>query len=75
MTQQQVIATLVRMFHTFWQAFIAVFLLGITPVVSDVLKTGTLDGAKVALLALVVSAAAAGLSALKNILVKPEEAK
>lgn len=75
MTQQQVIATLVRMFHTFWQAFIAVFLLGITPVISDVLKTGSISGSQTALLALVISALAGGLSALKNLLVKPEEAK
>lgn len=75
MTQQQVIATLVRMFHTFWQAFLAVFILGLLPVVSDVLNTRSISGAKAALLALVVAAAAAGLSALKNLYVKPVEAK
>lgn len=75
MSEQEVQAILVRGFHTFWQAFIAVFILGLTPVVSDVLKTGSLSGAKSALLALVVAAVAAGLSGLKNIVVKPQEAK
>lgn len=75
MSEKEVQATLVRVFHTFWQAFVAVFILGITPVVSDVLNTHSLSGAKTALLALVVAAAAAGLSALKNLYVKPQEAK
>lgn len=75
MSEQQVQALLVRAFHTFWQSFLAVFVLGITPVISDVLSTHTLSGTKSALLALVVAAAAAGLSALKNAYVKPVEAK
>lgn len=75
MSQQQVLALLVRMFHTFWQSFVAVFALGILSVTSDVLQTGTMSGAKDALLALVVASLAAGLSALKNIVVKPVEAK
>lgn len=75
MSQQEILAVLVRAFHTFWQAFLAVFVLGLTPVIRDVLSTGTLSGSKSALLALVVAAVAAGLSALKNLYVKPQEAK
>lgn len=75
MSQQEVIATLVRVFHAFWQTFLGVFLLGLTPVVSDVLKTGSISGAKAALLALVAAAAAAGFSTIKNVIVKPVEAK
>lgn len=75
MTEQEIRALLVRAFHTFWQAFVAVFLLGIFSVISDVLSTNSISGAKTALLALVVAALAAGLSALKNAYVKPVEAK
>jgi hypothetical protein len=75
MSQQELQALLVRTFHTFWQSFLAVFLLGIFSVISDVLSTGSFSGAKSALLALVVASAAAGLSALKNAYVRPVEAK
>lgn len=75
MSEQEVQALLVRAFHTFWQAFVAVFVLGLTPVISDVLNTKSISGSKTAVLALVVSAVAAGLSALKNAYVRPVEAK
>lgn len=75
MSEQTMIALLVRAFHTFWQAFLAVFVLGLTPVISDVLKTGSVSGSEAAVLALVVAALSAGFSALKNVYAKPVEAK
>ncbi len=68
-------ALLVRAFHTFWQSFTAVFLLGIFGVLSTVLSSHTLSDATSALVALVIASVAAGLSALKNAYVKPQEAK
>lgn len=68
-------ALLVRAFHTFWQAFVAVFGLGIFGVVSNVLSTRNFSDGKSAGLALLVAAVSAGLSALKNLYVKPTEAK
>lgn len=64
MSEKQFIALLVRAFKTFVQAFLAVLLAGLTEV-SD-LST---------LRALAVAAVAAGLSAIMNFIVKPEEAK
>jgi hypothetical protein len=75
MSEQQVKAILVRAIKTFLQAFIAVFALGLTPVVSSVLQTGSISGAKAAVLALVSAAVAAGISALTNAYIKPVEAK
>lgn len=75
MTEQEIHATLVRAFHTFWQTFLTVFVLGLTPVIADILKTHSLSGTSAALLALVLSSGAAGLSVLKNAYVKPVEAK
>lgn len=75
MTEQQVLALLVRAFHTFWQAFLATFILGLLPVVSDILNHVPISGSEAALIALVVASLAAGFSAVKNILVKPVEAK
>ena len=68
-------AIVVRAAHTFWQAFVAVFLLGIFGILSTVLSTHNLSDATSALIALVIAAVAAGLSALKNAYVKPVEAK
>lgn len=75
MSEQVVKAILVRAFHTFVQAFLAVFLLGLTSVISDILRTNTFSGAESALLAVTVGALAAGFSAVKNAYVKPVEAK
>lgn len=54
-----------RAFHTFWQAFIPVFVAGLTNVFNAF--HSNLGAGKSALVALVVSAVAAGLSALKTI--------
>lgn len=75
MNQVVIKAILIRVFHTFWQAFLAVFLLGITNILSAVLSTHNLSDAKSALIALVVAGVASGLAALKNLYVKPQELK
>lgn len=75
MSEQEVKALLVRAFKTFAQAFVAVFILGLTPVISSVLQTGTFSGSKAAVLALVTAAMSAGLSALMNVKIRPLEAK
>lgn len=64
MSEQQVQALLVRAFKTFVQGFLAVFLAGLVSATSQV-----------ALKALVVGAFAAGVSAVMNAFIKPEEAK
>lgn len=75
MSEQQFQAIIVRALKTFIQAFVAVFALGLTSVVSNVLQTGNFSGAKSALLALVTASVAAGISALTNAFIKPVEAK
>lgn len=55
-----------RAFHTFWQSFSAVFLLGITGVLSQLLTTHNYSDVRSAGTALVVAALAAGFSALKT---------
>lgn len=75
MTEKQVQALLVRAVKTFAQAFVAVFLLGVLNVISSLLSTGNFSAAKSALVALVTAALAAGVSALMNAYIKPEEAK
>lgn len=57
--------TLERALQTFWQTFLAVFLVGILPVI-DLVFAGDFEGTKLALIALVASAIASGLSALKT---------
>lgn len=57
-----------RMVHTFYQAFLAVFLIGISPVMSAVLNHNYAD-AKVALFALIAAAAAAAFSAVKGMII------
>lgn len=54
-----------RALQTFWQTFIAVFLVGILPVI-DLIFAGDFEATKLSLIALVTSAIAAGLSALKT---------
>ena len=54
-----------KAFHTFWQAFLAVFFVGV-PLVVATLKTGGLQTGEHALIALLTAAVAAGLSALKT---------
>lgn len=54
--------TLVRAFHTFYQTFTGVFLVGIT----GVFNTHSLSDAKTALIALTGAAVASGLSAGKS---------
>lgn len=65
MSQQQVLALLVRAIKTFLQAFFATLAAGM-------LTTG-IDGA--AIKALIIGAFAAGISALMNAFIKPAEAK
>jgi len=74
MTQQQIQALLTRAFKTFVQAFLAVFIAGLTPIINGITNTGW-SGSKAALVALVSGALAAGISALMNAFIKPEEAK
>lgn len=58
-----------RVFHTFWQAFLAVFGLGSLGIISSVLSTHNFTDAKSAALALVVAAVAAGIAAVKAVFV------
>lgn len=74
MTQQQVQALITRAFKTFVQAFLAVFITGLTPIIQGITNTGW-SGAKAALVALVAGAIAAGISAAMNAFIKPEEAR
>lgn len=55
----------VRPFHTFWQSFLGVFLVGISPILNDIANHHYSD-AKVALYALVGAAVAAAFSAVKS---------
>lgn len=64
MTQQQVIALLVRAIKTFLQAALAFVVAGLASV-------NTLPAGK----ALLISAIAAGVSAVFNLFIRPEEAK
>lgn len=58
-----------RAVHTFWQAFLAVFALGVTGVLSVALQTHSVPATEDALIALLVAAIAAGLSALKTMII------
>lgn len=55
----------VRPLHTAWQSFLGVFLVGISPILHDVTQHHFND-AKVALIALLGAAVAAGLSTAKS---------
>lgn len=55
----------IRPLHTFWQSFVGVFVLGISPIITDITSHHFAD-AKIALIALISAALAAGLSAVKN---------
>lgn len=57
-----------RAVHTFWQAFLAVFIVGISPIMPMVLGHSYGD-AKTAVLSLIGAAVAAGLSAAKTVVV------
>lgn len=52
--------------HTFWQTFLALFLVGISGIARSLLKTHNISGAESALLSLVVASAAAAFSAVKT---------
>ena len=54
-----------RALHTFWQGFVVVFLAGIYNV-ADILGKQGWSAGKTALVALVIAAVMAGLSALKT---------
>lgn len=54
-----------KAFHTFYQAFLSVFLLGLSPVI-DLIARGHVNDAKLALFSLVGGGIAAGLSAVKT---------
>lgn len=54
-----------RAVHTFIQAFVAVFIVGVT----QIINTPNLSDAKTALVALVTAAIAAGISAVKTVIV------
>lgn len=57
-----------RVVHTFWQTFLAVFLIGL-PVIVAVLKAHGVSEAEKALLSLVTASAAAAFAAVKSIVV------
>lgn len=59
---------LMRAFHSFWQSFVVVFFGGLWNVLSA-FQGGGLSGGKAAVVALVLAAVAAGLSALKTMFV------
>lgn len=59
-----------RAFHTFWQTFAVVFMAGLFDVFNAFQKD--VNAGKVALVALALAAAAAGLSALKTFFVKTQ---
>lgn len=58
-----------RVIHTFWQTFLAVFVLGITGILTALLRTHNISDAESAVVALVGASAAAGFSAVKGLLV------
>lgn len=58
--------TLVKAFHTFWQSFLGVFVLGASGIASNLIHTHNISDAKTATLALVAAAFAAALSATKS---------
>jgi hypothetical protein len=64
---------LAKALHTFWQAFVAVFIVGLTPIVTLV-TNGNIKEGFYALLALVIASGAAGLSAIKSYIKKLIEA-
>jgi hypothetical protein len=55
--------------HTFYQAFIAVFVVGFTAVLNSVLN-GDIETAKIAILSLLSASLAAGISALKTFILQ-----
>jgi len=55
--------------HTFYQAFIAVFIVGLTPVLTSTLN-GDIETAKLAILSLLSASLASGISALKTFIVQ-----
>jgi hypothetical protein len=57
-----------RVVHTFWQTFLAVFLIGL-PVILSALKAHGVSEAEKALLSLVSASAAAGFAAVKALIV------
>lgn len=59
--------TLERALQTFWQAFIAVFLVGILPVI-DLIFAGDFDATKTTLYSLIIASVSSALSALKTLI-------
>lgn len=57
--------TLEKALQTFWQAFVAVFLVGLLPVV-DMLFDGQFKEAGLTIIAVAIASIAAGLSAIKT---------
>jgi hypothetical protein len=55
--------------HTFYQAFIGVFVVGFTAVLNSVLN-GDIETAKIAILSLLSASLAAGISALKTFILQ-----
>lgn len=55
--------------HTFYQAFIAVFVVGLTPAVTSAMN-GNIDQAKLAIVSLLSASLASGISALKTFIVQ-----
>lgn len=56
-----------RVVHTFWQAFLAVFLAGVVGIISGYFQTKNISVTETALLSLTIAALAAGFSAIKGL--------
>lgn len=59
-----------RVIHTFWQTFAGIFVLGVTDILQELLRTGDFSNARLAVMALVSAAVAAALSAVKGKVVR-----
>lgn len=66
---------LTRAFHTFWQSFVAAFIVSASGLTATVLSVHNISDAKAAGLALVVAVGGAALSALRNTLNKNQDLK
>ena len=63
-----------RTVHTFWQAFLAVFVVGI-PLVTSATSTGGIKAGEKAIISLLTAAVAAGLAALKAAVINYRNSK
>jgi lysozyme len=71
----QVRAAALRALNTFWQSFVAVFALSLSGLTAQLLSVHDFSSAKSFALAAVAAVVAAAVSAFKNLVKKPKEAK